>query len=285
MTRNTLTLTLAGVLCVMLACVLSIPPVKAQGPIGGALATLAAATAQAQVERQQQEATYAAQRATVQAILIEQTRTAAQVQATATRQAFAVQSTATAQSAEATQTALNELQRQRAMTATAQQSAIMATGTALAQSAKATTTAEALSAQATAEAYRTQATAQAVELSVRATDTAKMSQTYAERQARFSFGLLIVELGFIAGALLIIAWLTRTLVLWAKRLAPQPTTGPSLADVLTASKSGPVVIEQAAEPEARMPNVVQVVDNPAMVEALDRWAERYDEEQGVSDDD
>ncbi len=263
---------LGAVLVVVMAMIATPAAAQDPGPIGGALATLAAATANAQIIRQQQEATYAAQRATVQAILIEQTRTAAQVQATAT-----------AISAQATQSALDELNRQRAMTATVQHSEMIATSTALAQSEKATATSQAMNEQATREAYHATATSQAVMIAAQATDTAKLSQTYATRQERFSVGLLIVELGFIAGALLILGWLTRTLVLWAKRLAPQPVSdAPNLAEVLTDSKPEPTVIEQPAEPEPRMPSTVTVFDDPRMVEALDRWAERYDAEHEVN---
>jgi hypothetical protein len=210
---------LTFIVVVILTCALSIPA-AAQSPVGGALATLAAATEQAQMIRQAQEATYAAQRATIQAVMVEQTRTAAQVQATAT-----------AVSVLSTQSALDELQRQRSMTATAEHGAIVATSTALAQSAQATAQAEKLNGQATRETYQTQATAQAVLWSQQATAVARQNETAATRQERFTFGLLIIEIGFIAGALLIIVWLTRTLVLWARRLAPQPVNdAPILAD-------------------------------------------------------
>jgi hypothetical protein len=283
----------ASVLLLIMAMIVTPAAAQDPGPVTGALATLAAATAQAQMIRQAQEATYAAQRATIQAVMIEQTRTAAQMQASATRQAFSVQGTATALSAQATQSALDELNRQRAMTATSQAQNLQATRNAQ----EAAATAAVLSSQATSEAYQAQATRlraiEAVAIAAQATDAARLSETYATRQERFSLGLLIVEVGFIIGALLIIGWLTRTLVLWAKRLAPQPVSDAALldfakqnrrtnlAEVMTHdgavySAAEPTVIEQQAEPEARMPEFVQVVDDPRIVEALDRWAERFD---------
>lgn len=273
----------ASVLLLILA--MLVTPVAAQdpGPVTGALATLAAATAQAQMIRQAQEATYAAQRATIQAVMIEQTRTAAQVQASATRQAFSVQGTATAISAQATQSALDELNRQRALTATVQAQNLQATR----NTQEAAATAVALSSQATSEAYQAQATRlraiEAVAIAAQATDAARLSETYATRQDRFSLGLLIVEFGFIVGALLIIGWLTRTLVLWAKRLAPQSVSvGPNLDEVVTGNEPEPTVIEQPTEPERseRMPEFVQVVDDPRIVEALNQWAVKFDAAQG-----
>ena len=269
----------AAVLFLILAMIVTPAAAQDPGPVTGALATLAAATAQAQMIRQAQEATYAAQRATVQAVMIEQTRTAAQMQASATRQAFSVQGTATAISAQAMQSALDELNRQRAMTATSQAQNLQATR----NTQEAAATEAVLSSQATSEAYQAQATSQAVSIAAQATDAARLSETYATRQERFSLGLLIVEVGFISGALLIIGWLTRTLVLWAKRLAPQPVNDAALdEEVLIEDKPEPTVIEQQAEPERsdRMPEFVRVVDDPRIVEALDRWAEKFDAAQG-----
>ena len=279
------TLILSGLALVIAIMAMMATPAAAQdpGPIGGALATLSAATVQAQMIRQAQEATYSAQRATVQAMMIEQTRTAAQVQATAT-----------SISAQATQSALDELQRQRSMTATAQHIAIMATATTLAQSAAATVTAEALKAQATRETYHAAATSQAALWSEQATAVAHQNETADLRQERFSIGLLIVEVGFITGALFIIGWLTRTCVLWAKRLAPQPVNDiSSPTQVLINCNQDPMVIDQqeGTKPrtpggqQSRLPVFVTTIDDTRMVETLDQWAEQYDAKHGVTNGD
>jgi hypothetical protein len=258
-------------------------PAAAQdpGPIGGALATLSAATVQAQMIRQAQEATYSAQRATIQAVMIEQTRTAAQVQATST-----------SISAQSTQSALDELQRQRSMTATAQRAEIIATATALVQSADATATYEALNTQATRETYHAAATSQAALWSEQATAVARQNETANLRQERFSIGLLIVEVGFIAGALLIIAWLTRTCVLWTKRLAPQPVNDISSPTQVLINQDQMVIDQQEmTQPrtpsgqQSRLPTFVTAIDDPRMVETLDQWAERYDAKHGVTNGD
>ena len=279
------TLILSGLALVIAIMAMMATPAAAQdpGPIGGALATLSAATVQAQMIRQAQEATYSAQRATIQAMMIEQTRTAAHVQATAT-----------SISAQATQSALDELQRQRSMMATSQRVEIIATATALAQSAKAAATAEALNTQATRETYQAAATSQAALWSEQATAVARQNETANLRQERFSIGLLIVELGFIAGALLIIAWLTRTCVLWTKRLAPRPVNDISRPTrMLINCNQDPMVIDQqeGTKPrtpggqQSRLPIFVTAIDDPRMVETLDQWAEQYDAKHGVTNGD
>jgi len=270
---------IAAIVVVAVACALSTPPVKAQSPVGDALATLAAATAQAQAQQ-------AAQRATAAAVNAEGTRQANNAQATAralsaeaTRQAQSVQATAQAQSAQATQSALDELNRQRAATATAAAMNIAATQTAQ----QATATAQAMNAQATA-------TSQAVAIAAQATDTAKLSATYAQRQERFSLALLVIEIGMIAGALWVLWKLAGTLSAWAVKMRPPAAAEPTLSTLIAAAAAGPsagtVVIDQAQastrepEPEPRLPSFVQVVDNPAMEAAISRWAERYDAEHG-----
>ncbi len=271
-------------LMIMIMAMLTTPAAAQDpGPIGGALATLSAATVQAQMIRQAQEATYSAQRTTVQAMMIEQTRTAAQVQATAT-----------SISAQATQSAMDELQRQRSITATAQHIAIMATAITLAQSAEATATDKALNAQATRETYHAAATSQAALWSEQATAVAHQNETANLRQERFSIGLLIVELGFITGALFIIGWLTRTCMLWAKRLVPQSVNDiSSPTQMLINCNQDPMVIDQhegtkprtSGGQQSRLPIFVTAIDDPRMVETLDKWAEQYDTKHGVTNGD
>jgi hypothetical protein len=264
-----------SVCLVAIAALVVAVPAQAQDPIGGALATLAAATANAQAVR-------AAQQSTAAAISAEAARQANIAQATAralsaegTRQSQSVQATTQAQSAQATQGALDELNRQRAATAAAEYQA----------------------AQSTRQAQHAMATSQAVMVAAQATDAAQLSATYATRQARFSFGLLLVEIAGIAGALWVLWKLARTLAAWADRMRPraEPVMDgdvaqaqysstarvmPSSGIVIDAVRSGPIVEPARAEP--RMPSFVQVVDNPRIVEAIEQWAKRYDKEHGVS---
>jgi hypothetical protein len=274
------TWTLAGLaLAIIVMALIIATPAAAQdpGPIGGALATLSAATAQAQAARAAQQAT----RAAAEAIAIQQQAiaraTAAAMSAEATRAAANVQATAQAQSAQATQGAIDELNRQRSATATAQVMSIEATRTAQ----EATATNQVQSAQTTA-------TSQAVMMAAQATDTAHLSATNAQRRERFSLGLLVIELGMVAAALWVLWRLAQTLSAWADHLRPQdtlPLAGLVAAAATAGPSAGPVVIDAAPTPaqsaahEQRMPDMVQVVDDPRMVEALDRWAERFDAEK------
>ena len=228
----------ALVFCVLVMLVL---PARAQSPVEGALATLAAATAQAaQVQ--------AAQRATAQAVSVEATRQATIAQATraaqsavATRVAGEATQTAQAQSARATQAALDELDRQRSMTAEAQSRDMAAT-----------------------------ATVQAIE----SREREQQARTYAERQDRFTFGLLLVELAAIAGACWVLWQIVYTLLAWLEKWRPRKES--PLARLIESKAAKPIVIDAQPNPEPRMPEFVQVVDDPAMVEAIDRWAEDYD---------
>jgi hypothetical protein len=275
----------ASALLLILAMIVMPAAAQDPGPVTGALATLAAATAQAEQVR-------AAQRATAAAVSSEATRQAAIAQATvkalsaeATRQAQSVQATAQAQNAQATQSAIDELTRQRAMTATAQTMNMEATRAArlgeareYALAIEATETAQVMNAQATA-------TSQAMMIAVQATDTARLSATYATRQDRFTWGLLLVEILFLFGAAWVLWKLSGTLAAWAVKMRPsavakRPLSGLSAetARCSNVPSAGSVVIDQrqAQEPEPRMPETVQVVDDPRIVEALDRWAERFD---------
>lgn len=242
-----------------------VTPAQAQDPIGGALATLAAATARAEQVRAAQRATAAAlsAQATSQAIVAQATARA--MSAEATMQAQAV-------SAHATQSAVDELNRQRAAAATVERMNLDATRQA--QQAAATLQAGNVAAQATANAVSL------------ARDT-QLARTYATRQERFTFGLLLVEIFFVCGAAWVLWKLARTLSAWADRLRPQAE--PTFAGVIgaTAQPAARVVIDAAPTPktpqaEARMPDLVQVVDNPQMVDALERWAERFDAEKGLT---
>ena len=237
-------------------------PAAAQDPIGGALATLAAATAQAEQVKASQRATAAA------------------ASAESARLANIAQATARAQSAQATQAALDDLNRQRALTATAQAQSVRATQGAI----DATVTAGVISGQATLQAQQIEATRQAVLIAAQATDAARLSETYAERQERFSFGLLVVEIAAIIGACFVLWRIARTLTAWADRMRPQ--TGPTLAGLIDKpGNTRPVIIDAETEPARaeRMPATVQVYDDARMIEAIDRWAERYDAAQGGGD--
>jgi len=235
--------------------------------LDAALVAIAQATARAQVQQMAQRATAAAVSAQATSQVVIAQATARALSAEATHQAQSVQATAQAQNAQATQSAIDELTQQRAMTATAQ--AQNAQATRIAQEAMATI--QAMNAQATA-------TSQAVAIAAQATDTARLSATYATRQDRFTWGLLLVEILFVCGAAWVLWKLSGTLAAWAVKMRPQ--IEPVLSDVLASEMAG-MVIEQPAEPEQRMPSTVQVFDDPRMVEALDRWAERYDAEHAT----
>jgi hypothetical protein len=284
MKRKILTLALAGVLLAALAVSSQTRMVMAIDPtLDAALYTIAQATAQAGQVIAAQRSTAAAvssqatqqansAQATARALSAEATRQVQSIVATATAQAFVVQSTTQAQNAQATQSALDELTRQRAMTATAQAQSIAATRTAQ----EITATAQVMNAHA-------MATSQAVAIAAQATDTAKLSATYATRQDRFTWGLLLVEILFVCGAAWVLWKLTGTLAAWAVRLRPsglsqtkQPLSVFIAASATAQPPAGSVVIEQEPEPAPRMPSFVTVNNDPRFVEALDRWAERYD---------
>lgn len=224
--------TLAGALLVALACGLSTMPVQAQDPIGGALATLAAATAYAEQVR-------AAQRAT-----------AAAISAEAARQANIARATAQAQSAEGTQTALDALNRQRAATATAEYHA--AQSTQQAQQAAA----QALSAEATRNVFDAQATRAAYDLRI----------AQSQEQARLGRILLYIAAGLsLLGTAYVIATWARAI---AKRLTakPKPTTQTTAADSVIDGE-----YQKLPESKERMPEGVNFVDDPALTDAIGRW--------------
>lgn len=248
----------AGWLVVLTMVSIPTPAVQAIDPtLDAALYAIAQATARA-VEAQQ------ARRATAESISIESTRNASQAQATQT-----------AISVESTRVSLDDLRRQKDMTATAQWSAVLATATAEAQRAEGTRLAQRATTTSQAIAIEAQATRQAVDNAQRE----QLARTYSQRQDRLSFGLLVVEIAAIIGACFVLWRLAGTLSAWAVKMRPQ--TEPTLADVLPpASKAGPTVIEQPAESEPRMPNFVQVVDNPEMEQAISEWAEKFDAEHG-----
>lgn len=113
-------------------------PARAQSPVGGALATLAAATAQADYQQQVQRAAQATRQSASYA---------ATVQAAATR---------TVQAVAATQAALAELDRQRSVTATSDAASYRATSQAVQQAQNAQATLDAQRVTATAAAYQVQ---------------------------------------------------------------------------------------------------------------------------------
>jgi len=243
--------------------------------IDAALFALAQATAQAAQAQAAQRAAAAAQsaEATRQAQNVKATEAA--LSAEATVRAMSAEATRVAQAAQATQSAMDELTRQRAMTATAQ-----------AQNAQVTRQAQEATATAQSQDARATATVQAVAVAAQATDTARLSATYATRQDRFTWGLLVVELVFVCGAAWVLWKLTGTLAAWAVKMRPQ--TEPTFAGILAAAIAQPaagVVIDQAQEPEPRMPTYVTVNNDPRFVEALDRWAEKYDRDHGVNNGD
>ncbi|MBN1889422.1 MAG: hypothetical protein JW850_15615 [Thermoflexales bacterium] len=161
---------LAGVVLFMLALALS--PAHAQDPVSGALATLAAATVQAQHRQAAQAAT----------------RQASSAQATATAQAYQAEASATAQA--------------QAVRATDQ--AIQATGQAMEM------TRQALQVEATraAGAAQVQATAQAQ--AARATETAYQQEqaehARQERVAHYAEIFLYAALGLGFAVALLLAW-------------------------------------------------------------------------------
>lgn len=155
--------------------------------------------------------------------------------------------------------------------------------TATAQAQNAQVARQAIEATATAQSQDAKATAtsQAVAIAAQATQAAQLSQTYATRQDRFTVGLLLVEILFVIGAAWVLWRLALTLAAWADKMRPQ--TEPTFAGFLasaTAQPAGSVVIDQEPEPEPRLPSFVQVNNDPRMVEAINRWAERYDAEHG-----
>lgn len=258
-THATLILLLVSAWLMCLALVMT-SPVKADDPIGDALATLAAATARAEQVR-------ASQRATAAALSVESTRTALDE----LNRQRALTATAQSQSARATQSALDELSRQRAATATMQ-----------AQSALATSQVQ--NAQATSQVQNAQATttSQALTIAAQATDAALFASAQAERSDRFSFGLLVVEIFFVCGAAFVLWRLTGTLAAWAVQMRPQPE--PLFGGLIEATPASGQVVdigpEVATPAEGRMPSFVTVVDNPEIEAAIGRWAERYDLEHG-----
>lgn len=251
-------LTLACFVALMLV---MIAPAAAQdpGPVADAMATLAAATVQAEQVR-------ASQRATAAAISAESARLANIAQATAraqsaqaTTQAQNVRATEQAQSLAATQSAMDDLNRQRAMTATAQAANMAATVTS----------------QAVMIAAQQTCTAQ------EAADAARLSETYATRQERFTFGLLLVEIFFVCGALFVLWHVVKALVAWVQRMRPQAERPLSRLIADAPQKGKPVVID--AQPVgSRMPETMTVVDDPGMVDAINRWAEKFDAERGLN---
>lgn len=239
-----------GILCAALA--LATSPASAQDPVGGALATLAAATAEAQARRAAQQATAAA------------------INARAAEAAANAQATARAQSAQATQGALDDLNRQRSAAATAQ--ALNMAATASAQQAAATLQAGDVAAQATAQAVALERDTQ-------------LARTYATRQERFTFGLLLVEIAGGLGAFWILFQVVKTLTAWAVRMRPRPLAEGAPVGFVTSptpAQSARVVIDQEQGQPARMPETVRVVDDPRMIEALDNWAAQYDAQGGNS---
>jgi hypothetical protein len=267
-----------------MACALSTPPVAADDPIGGAMATLAAATAQAQAVLNAQRATSAALSARGTAQAQAAMATAQAFNAQATTQAYAALLEQRAQAATATRAALDEVNRQRAVAATADAAAaestlvaVYARATEHARSAAATARADALNAQATA-------TSQAIVASAYATEVAHSAQTQKTRRERNTLGLLAVEVLAVLGLAWIVFRLTRGIGDWGAELIRLQRPAPHVQVPLKASG---VVVEQersstssdcARPEEARMPEMIQVVDDPRMVEAIDRWAERYDAE-------
>jgi hypothetical protein len=248
----------AGAVLVALACALSPVPAQAQDPIGGALATLAAATANA-------EAVRAAQRATAAAISAEAARQANIARATAqaqsaesTRQAQQVIATANAQSAQATQSAIDELNRQRQASATAEYHA--AQSTQQAQQA----TAQALSASATRNVIDAQATRAAYDLRI----------AQSQEQARLGRILLYVAAGLslLGTAYVIATWaraiaahLARRLTRLALPIAPKPM--PQTAEVDSVIDGE---FEKSPMSTERMPDV-HMVDDAALTDAIGKW--------------
>jgi len=221
-----------------------VTPARAQDPVGGALATLAAATAQAEQMR-------AAQRATAQAVSVETTRQVAA--ARATESALAVEATRTAQ--QATRSAMEELSRQRAMTATAQ---------ALEMEATATRQAQVIEAQATRQVIEAQ-------------EREQLARTYAMRQGWFTVGLLAVEVLAIAGAAFVLLRVVIALAAWADHFRPRNES--PLPKPVERLESQVVIGVDGSKGQERMPDTVQVVNDPRVVEAIDRWAEQYDKER------
>jgi len=149
-------------------------PVRAQGPVGGALATLAAATAQAdQWQRVQRQA-----QATRQAELVQAT-----VNAGATRQAMEI---------EATRQALDDLARQHGATATAEAVAIGVTRQAVSA---------AQAAQATLDSQRVTATAAGYELAYQ--------QSREQADLGRSLLYLAAAMALIGTGWVILAWVRR----------------------------------------------------------------------------
>jgi len=250
-------------------------PARADDPIGDALATLAAATARADQIK-------SAQRATVAALSAESTRAALDE----LQRQRALTATAQAQSAQATQSALDELSRQRAATATRQSQIAESTR----QSLDDLNRQRALTATAQAQSAQASATSQALSIAAQATDTALFSSANAERSERFSWGLLLVEILFVCGAAFVLWRLTWTLAAWADRMRPKPE--PLFGGLIARGAATPArdqVIDaqpDAATPaEGRMPDFVQVNNDPRVVEAIDRWAERYDVDRGSDNGD
>lgn len=236
----------------LVICAVMSAPARADDPIGDALATLAAATARA-------EQIKSSQRATVAALSAESTRTALDE---LSRQRSAT-ATAQSQSALATQSAFDDLNRRRALTSTADARSQSATSTAVSNQVRAT------------------GTSQAVAIESQATAAALFSSAQAERSERFSFGLLVVEIFFICGACFVLWRIVKTLAAWADKMRPQPE--PLFGGLIEATPASGQVVDIGPEvitPAGRMPDFVQVVNDPRIEDAISRWAEKYDRDHG-----
>lgn len=190
-----------------LAVLTSVPvTVRAQGPVGDALATIAAATVYAQQTRAAQDAMFANQRATANAmdLNIRQANAAATDSARAT--AAAVSGTRSALDTDATRSAIAFQQTRERMQAqaTATADALRAESTRVSAAATATSvslrndaTATAFAVQAEQDRDRATATAAAVTAQAQATATAVALQAQAEARDRSlrTIGLALIAAG------------------------------------------------------------------------------------------
>ncbi|MBN1887111.1 MAG: hypothetical protein JW850_03945 [Thermoflexales bacterium] len=232
---------LAILALVTLGGALVVPAGAQGGPVGGALATLAAATAAADQWQQAQRQAQA-------------TRTAASYRATVSAAA-----TSAALQAQATQAALDDLARQRAGAATATAGAYQATATAAVVQAGATSTAQAQDARATAAAY-------------------SLAYQQSKEQAALGRKLLYLAAGLaLAGcAYVVMTWALAT----ARRLDPRPAgrafdPGPVRWEPAGA---GGVVVDVTPSnlpalpgPSVRMPGQVRIVNDPDLSAKIEKW--------------
>lgn len=230
----------AGLTIVVVGIILAAVPARAQSPVGGALATLAAATARADQLQQAHRAAEATRQAESYQATVQAAATRTAVEAQCTR--WAVDATATWQTMDvhATQAAMDAAARQRAADA-------MATAQANSMLVAATSTAQAQDAQATATVY---------------------ALVYQQSRDQADLGRILL---YIAAALALggLAWVILALArAAARRVSKSPATW-------TPGAGGVVVdvtpVPALSGPTVRMPDGVRIVNDPNISARIEEW--------------